>query len=78
MLLLNCPSILNGSGLCGRKGAGMFHTKVNAIALLRFVDKEIFQGVLPVCRSERFFADPAIYQSARNLLLQSHANKFVA
>ena len=36
------------------------HTKVSAVVLFCFLDKKIFQNVLPVCWSERFFADSAM------------------
>ena len=39
---------------------GVVHTKVNAVPLFCVVDKKIFQNVLPVCWSERFFADSAM------------------
>jgi hypothetical protein len=35
---------------------GVVHTKVNAVVLFCFIDKKIFQNVLPVCWGERFFA----------------------
>src|SRR5262249_7480619 len=39
---------------------GVVHTKVNAVVLFCFIDKKIFQNVLPVCWGERFFADSAM------------------
>jgi hypothetical protein len=36
------------------------HTKVSAVVLFCFIDKKIFQNVLPVCWGERFFADSAM------------------
>jgi len=44
---------------------GMVHTKINAVVLFCFIDKKIFQNVLPVCWGERFFADSAMNQAAR-------------
>ena len=37
----------------------------NAVVLFCFIDKKIFQNVLPVCWGERFFADSAMNQAAR-------------
>jgi hypothetical protein len=78
MLLLNCRPILNGTGLCGRTGVCMFHTKVDAIALLRFVNKEILQHVVAVCCGERLLAYPAMNREVPKFRLRSHANKLVA
>ena len=39
---------------------GVVHMKVSAVVLFRFIDKKIFQNVLPVCWGERFFADSAM------------------
>ena len=57
---------------------GMVHTKVNAVVLFCFVDKKIFQNVLPVCWGERFFADSAMNQAARKFAVRKHTNKLVA
>ena len=57
---------------------GVVHTKVNAVPLFCFVDKKIFQNVLPVCWGERFFADSAMNQAARKFAVRKHTNKLVA
>ena len=43
-----------------------------------FVDKKIFQNVLPVCWGERFFVDSAMNQAARKFGVRTHTNKLVA
>ena len=57
---------------------GVVHTKVNAVPLFCFVDKKIFQNVLPVCWGERFFADSAVNHAARKFGVGTHTNKLVA
>ena len=42
------------------------HTKINAVVLFCFIDKKIFKNVLPICWSERFFADRACKLRRRN------------
>jgi hypothetical protein len=44
---------------------------------LNFIDKKIFQNVLPVCWGERFFADSAINQAARKFRIRMHTNMLV-
>jgi len=56
----------------------MVHTKINAVVLFYFIDKKIFQNVLPVCWGERFFADSAMNQAARKFGVRTHTNKLVA
>ena len=58
--------------------SGVVHTKVNAVVLFCFIDKKIFQDVLPVCGGERFFADSAMNQAARKFGVRTHTNKLVA
>jgi len=50
----------------------------NAVVLFCFIDKKIFQNVLPVCWGERFFADSAMNQAARKFGVRTHTNKLVA
>ena len=57
---------------------GMVHTKVNAVLLSCFIDKKIFQNVLPVCWGERFFADTATNHAARKFGVRTHTKKLVA
>jgi len=57
---------------------GVVHTKVNAVVPFCFIDKKIFQNVLPVCWGERFFADSAMNQAARKFGVRTHTNKLVA
>jgi hypothetical protein len=52
-----CSALTAASTLVFR---GVVHTKVSAVVLFSFVDKKIFQNVLPVCWGERFFADSAM------------------
>jgi hypothetical protein len=44
----------------------MVHAKVNAVLLFCFIDKKIFQNVLPICWGERFFADAATNQPVQS------------
>ena len=57
---------------------GMVHTKVSAVVLFCFIDKKIFQNVLPLCWGERFFADSAMNQAARKFGVRTHTDKLVA
>jgi len=57
---------------------GMVHAKVNAVLLFCFIDKKIFQNVLPICWGERFFADAATNQTARKFGIRTHTNELVA
>ena len=57
---------------------GVVHTKVNAVVLFCFIDKKIFQNVLPICWSERFFANSTMNQAARKFGVRTHTNKLVA
>jgi hypothetical protein len=52
-----CSALSAASTLAFR---GVIHTKVNAVVLFYFIDKKIFQNVLPACWGERFFADSAM------------------
>ena len=70
-----CSALTAASTLVFR---GVVHTKVNAVVLFCFIDKKIFQHVLPVCWGERFFADSAMNQAARKLGIRTHTNKLVA
>jgi len=54
------------------------HTKVSAVVLFCFIDKKIFQNVLPVCWGERFFADSAMNQAAPKFGVRTHTNQLVA
>src|SRR6516164_1345405 len=70
-----CSALTAASTLVFR---GVVHTKVNAVVLFCFIDKKIFQHVLPVCWGERFFADSALNQAAQKLGIRTHTNKLVA
>ena len=70
-----CSALAAASTLVFR---GVVHTKVNAVVLFCFIDKKIFQNVLPICWSERFFADSAMNQAARKFGVRTHTNKLVA
>jgi hypothetical protein len=54
------------------------HARINAVVLFCFIDKKIFQNVLPVCWGERFFADTATNQAARKFGVRTHTNELVA
>src|SRR5262249_29315168 len=56
----------------------MLHAKVNAVALLRFVNEEIFQRIVAVGRGKRFFAELAVNRTCRMLRLRPHANDFIS
>ena len=58
--------------------SGVVHTKVNSVVLFCFIDKKIFQNVLPICWSERFFANSTINQAARKFGVRTHTNQLVA
>ena len=58
--------------------SGVVHTKINAVVLFCFIDKKIFQNVLPICWGERFFADAATNQTARKFGIRTHTNELVA
>jgi len=70
-----CSALTAASTLVIR---GVVHTKVNAVVPFCFIDKKIFQDVLPVCWGERFFADSAMNQATRKFGLCNHTNKLVA
>src|SRR5262245_27214452 len=70
-----CSALTAASTLVIR---GVVHTKVNAVVPFCFIDKKIFQHVLPVCWGERFFADFAMNQAARKLGVGTHTNQLVA
>ena len=57
---------------------GMVHTKVNAVVPFRFIDKKIFQNVLPVCWGKRFLADSAMNRAARKVGIRTHTDKLIA
>ena len=57
---------------------GVVHTKVSAVVLFCFIDKKIFQNVLPVCWGEWFFADSAMNQAAQKFGVGAYTNKLVA
>jgi hypothetical protein len=69
-----CSALTAASTLAFR---GVVHTKVNAVVLFCFIDKKIFQNVLPVCWGERFFADSAMDQAARKFGVRMHTNTLV-
>src|SRR5262245_16579891 len=56
----------------------MLHAKVNAIALLRFVNEEIFQRIVAVGWGKRFFAELAVNRTCRMLRLRPHANELIS
>ena len=70
-----CSTLTAASTLVSR---GVVHTKVSAVVLFCFIDKKIFQNVLPLCWGERFFADSAMNQAARKFGVGTHTNKLVA
>src|SRR5215831_20058929 len=56
----------------------MLHAKVNAVALLRFVNEEIFQRIVAVGWGKRFFAELAVNPTCRMLRLRPHANELIS
>src|SRR5262249_46720257 len=56
----------------------MLHAKVNAVALLRFVNEEIFQRIVAVGWGKRFFAELAVNRTCRMLRLRPHANELIS
>src|SRR5215510_13906785 len=56
----------------------MLHAKVNAVALLRFVNEEIFQRIVAVGWGKRFFAELAVNRTCCMLRLRPHANELIS
>src|SRR6516162_2812274 len=56
----------------------MLYAKVNAVALLRFVNEEIFQRIVAVGWGKRFFAELAVNPTCRMLRLRPHANELIS